>query len=70
MSDSWFIRSSAVGLRCLRSGFSPWLMLTIALFTLPFSSGATRVQAKLRYLKAIASINFVGVYNLINDLLW
>jgi hypothetical protein len=44
--------------------------LAIALLQLPFVSGVERIRAQVRYLNAIARIDFVGVYGLLNDLLW
>lgn len=59
-----------VGLRFLRYQYSPWLVLAIAPLKMPFASGVARVQEQVRYFRAIARIDFIGVYELLNDLLW
>ncbi|MBI4780767.1 MAG: hypothetical protein HY785_05530 [Oscillatoriophycideae cyanobacterium NC_groundwater_1537_Pr4_S-0.65um_50_18] len=59
-----------LGFRFIRYQCFPWLKLTIALLKLPFASGVERIHEQVRYLNAIARIDFVGVYGLLNDLLW
>lgn len=59
-----------IGFRFVRYRCSSWFLLAIALLKLPFVSGAERIHEQIRYFKAIARINFVGVYGLLNDLLW
>lgn len=65
-----FLRSSHVRFRFLRYQFSPWIVLAIAPFDLLCSSGVNRTTAKIRCLKAMSKIDFAGVYEFINDLLW
>ena len=63
-------RCSRIRWRLLRHQVSPWFMLAIALLKLPFASGVERIREQVRYLSAIARIDFVSVYGLLNDLLW
>lgn len=42
----------------------------ISALKLPFASGVERVHEQVRYFNAIARIDFVGTYGLLNDLLW
>ncbi len=59
-----------LGFRFVRYQCFPWFRLATTLFKLPFASGVERIRAQVRYLNAIARIDFVGVYGLLNDLLW
>jgi len=59
-----------IGFRLLRYRCFPWFVLAIAPLKLLFASGMERIQEQVRYFKAIARIDFVGVYGLLNDLLW
>jgi hypothetical protein len=70
MSNVCLIRWSYIRLRFLRYQFSPWLTLAIAPLKLLFASGTQRTYEQVRFLKSISKINFVGVYELLNDLLW
>jgi hypothetical protein len=45
-------------------------VLAIAPLKLLFASEVERIHEQVRYLNAIARIDFVGVYGLLNDLLW
>jgi hypothetical protein len=64
------IRCSRIRWRWLRHRVSPWLTLAIALLKLPFASEVERIRQQVRCLSAIARIDFVRVYGLLNDLLW
>jgi hypothetical protein len=64
------LQYSYLGFRFARFKCFPWLTLAIAVCKLPFASGVERTHVQLRYLSAIARINFVNVYGLINELLW
>jgi len=59
-----------VGFRFVRYQCFPWLVLAIAPLKLLFASRVERIHAQVRYLSAIARIDFVSVYGLLNDLLW
>ncbi|WP_219904733.1 hypothetical protein [Stenomitos frigidus] len=59
-----------VGFRFARYQCAPWLVLAIAPLKLLFTSGVERIHAQVRYFSAISRIDFVGVYGLLNDLLW
>jgi len=59
-----------LGFRFMRYQCFPWLNLAIALLKLPFVSGMERIREEIRYFNAITRIDFVGVYGLLNDLLW
>jgi hypothetical protein len=63
-------RCSRLRWRLLRHRVSPWFTLAIALLKLPFASEVERIREQARYLSAIARIDFVSVYGLLNDLLW
>lgn len=64
------IRCSRIRWRRMRHQVSPWFTLAIALLKLPFASEVERMREQVRYLSAIARIDFVSVYGLLNDLLW
>jgi hypothetical protein len=63
-------RCSRICWQWLRHRVSPWCTLAIALLKLPFASGVERIREQVRCLSAIARIDFVSVYGLLNDLLW
>jgi hypothetical protein len=50
--------------------FSPWWVVTATSLKLPFASEVERIRLQLRCFRAIARIDFVRVYRLLNDLLW
>jgi hypothetical protein len=54
-----------VGYRC-----SPWFVLGITPLKLLLASKGERTDVQIRYFQAIARIDFVSVYGLLNDLLW
>lgn len=64
------IQSSYIGFRFVRYKCYPWLTLAITPFKLLFSTGVQRTQVQIRYLRAISKINFAGMYEVVNDLLW
>jgi hypothetical protein len=64
------LQYSYLGFRFARFKCFPWLTIAIAVCKLPFASGVERTHIQLRYLSAIARINFVDVYGLLSDLLW
>jgi hypothetical protein len=67
----WNLRQYVhIGLQWLRFQCFPWLVLAIAPLKLLFASEVERIHEQVRYLNAIARIDFVGVYGLLNDLLW
>jgi hypothetical protein len=58
------------GFRFIRYKCSPWLALAIAPLKLLCSSGDRRIYEQVRYLSALSQIDFVGVYGVLNELLW
>jgi hypothetical protein len=65
-----FVKSCRIRVRFLRSKSDPWIVLAIAPFRIATSSGVNRTYAKIRYWSAMTKINFAGVYEFLNDLLW
>jgi len=59
-----------IGFRLLRYQCFPWFIVAIAPLKLIFASRMERMQEQACYFRAIARIDFVGVYGLLNDLLW
>ena len=59
-----------LGFRFLRYQCSPWLVLAIAPLKLLCASEVERMRLQIRCFRAIARIDFVRVYGLLNDLLW
>jgi hypothetical protein len=59
-----------IGFRVVRYQCFPCFVLAIAPLKLLFASGVERTHEQVRYFNAIARIDFVGVYGLLNDLLW
>lgn len=70
MSFLCLIQCGYIGLRFLRYKVSPWLILAIALIKLLASSKVQRTCEQIRCMRAISRINFVSVYEVLNDLLW
>ncbi|MCA2684874.1 MAG: hypothetical protein ACK544_17150 [Microcystis sp.] len=58
-----------LGFRFVRYQSTPWFVLTITPLKLLFASGVERTHEQVRYFNAIARIDFVGIYGLLNDLL-
>lgn len=59
-----------LGFRFVRYQCFPWFVLAIAPLKLLFASEVERIHEQVRYFNAIARIDFVSVYGLLNDLLW
>ena len=59
-----------LGFHFLSDQFSPWFVLAIAPLKLLFASELERMSMQIRYFRAIARIDFVSVYGLLQDLLW
>ncbi|MEP0821187.1 MULTISPECIES: hypothetical protein [Trichocoleus] len=70
MRSRCLLQFGYIGLRFMRYQSSPWLGLAIALLKLPRAAGVERTHVRVRYFRTIARIDFVGVYGLLNDLLW
>ncbi len=70
MSFLCLIQCGYIGLRFLRYNASPWLTLAIAPIKLLASSKVQRTHEQIRCMRAISRINFVNVYEVLNDLLW
>ncbi len=64
------LQSIHVGFRFVRFQCFPWFVLAISPLKLLFASGVERIHDQVRYFRAIARIDFVSVYGLLNDLLW
>lgn len=56
--------------RFVRFQCFPWFVLVIAPVKLIFASGVERTREQVCYFNAIARIDFVRIYGLLNDLLW
>lgn len=67
---SCLFHSGYISLRFLRSKCSPWLRLAIAAIRCFSVSGRQRTYAQTRCVSALVRIDFVGLYQLLNDLLW
>ncbi|MEB3161624.1 MAG: hypothetical protein VKK80_00200 [Prochlorothrix sp.] len=63
------LRYGYLGFRFMRYQCSPWLVLAIAPFKLLCASEAERIRLQLRCFSAIARIDFVRIYGLLNELL-
>lgn len=70
MSFLCFIQCGYIGFRFLRYKASPWLTLAIAPIKLFTSSKAQRTCEQIRCMRAISRINFVSVYEVLNEVLW
>ncbi|MGA7937529.1 MAG: hypothetical protein WCA35_28520, partial [Kovacikia sp.] len=70
MSSLCAVQCGYVGFRFLRYKCSPWLILAIAPFQLCLASDVQRTHTQIRWMRAIARIDFVSVYGLLHDLLW
>ncbi|MBD2166878.1 hypothetical protein H6G04_21035 [Calothrix membranacea FACHB-236] len=70
MSSHSLYKWGYIRLRIFKSKCSPWLTLAIAPFKLLCSSGNQRTYEYIRYLSALSKIDFVGLYGVLNDLLW
>jgi hypothetical protein len=70
MRPRCLLQYTCVRFRFVRYQCSPWLGLAISLLKLPLTSGVERIHEQIGYFRAIARIDFVGVYGLLNDLLW
>ena len=59
-----------IGFRFVRYKCSPWFVLATVPLKLLFAAEADRTRVQIRFFSAIARINFIDVYGLLNDLLW
>lgn len=59
-----------IGFRFMRYQCSPWFVVATVLPKLLFASKVERAYVQIRYFSAIARIDFVSLYGLLNDLLW
>lgn len=64
------IKCSCIGFRFLRYKFYPWITLASVPLKILAASGINRTHEKIRYMSAISKINFVAVYEFLNELLW
>lgn len=70
MRSRCFLQYGHIGFRFVRYQCSPWFVMAIAPLKLFFASKVKRTYVQIRYFSAIAKIDFVSVYGLLNDLLW
>ncbi|XHX76563.1 MAG: hypothetical protein RBJ76_19285 [Stenomitos frigidus ULC029] len=70
MRSRCFLPYGYMGFRFVRYQCSPWFMMAIVALKLLFASKVERTAVQIRYFSAIARIDFVSVYGLLNDLLW
>ncbi|MBW4464394.1 MAG: hypothetical protein KME07_03000 [Pegethrix bostrychoides GSE-TBD4-15B] len=70
MASPCLIQCCCIGLRFCRYKLYPWIVLAVAPFNWLTASGVRRTREQVRYMQAISRIDFVGVYGLLNDLLW
>ena len=64
------LQCGSLGFRFVRYQCSLWFGLAIAPLKLLFASEVERMSVQIRYFRAIARIDFVSVYGLLQDLLW
>ncbi len=65
-----FCRNSLAWFRLIRKKTYPWTTLIIAGCKILYSCGIERDREKVRFMLAMIKIDFVRVYEFINDLLW
>lgn len=65
-----FLPCSYLGFRFVGYQCSLWFVMAIAPLKLLFASEVERMFVQIRYFHAIAQIDFVSVYGLLQDLLW
>jgi hypothetical protein len=70
MGRPWLVQVGCIGLRFLRFKLNPWIVLVIAPATLFSASEYHRNYTKIRCMKAMTQIDFVRVYEFLNDLIW
>jgi len=70
MDFFFLIQRGYIGLRFLSYKTSPLLILAISSTKLLSSSDVQRTHTQIRWMRAIARIDFVSVYGLLQDLLW
>ncbi|MBD2314687.1 hypothetical protein H6G20_23750 [Desertifilum sp. FACHB-1129] len=70
MRSCGLLQYGYIRFRCVRDQCFLWLVLAIALLKLPFASEVERMSVQIRYFSAIARIDFLSIYELLNDLLW
>ncbi|MEB3355809.1 MAG: hypothetical protein VKK04_03625 [Synechococcales bacterium] len=64
------VQVCCVGFRFLRFKCHPWMALAIAPIHLLSASERQRTVTRIRCMRALSKIDFAGVYELLNDLLW
>jgi len=67
---AYLLRSGNIGFRLLRYQCFLWFGLAIVQLQLLFASEEERSYLQIRYFRLITRIDFVGVYELVNDWLW
>ncbi|WP_199320778.1 hypothetical protein [Leptolyngbya sp. FACHB-261] len=70
MRPRCLLQYGCIGFRFVRYQCSPWFVMAIVPLKLLFASKVERTYMQIRYFSAIARIDFVSVYGLLNDLLW
>lgn len=66
----YLIQGGYIRWRLLRLKISPWLTLGIAPLQWCLSSGVQRTHVQIRCMGAVGKIDFAGIYELLNDLIW
>jgi hypothetical protein len=64
------MRCAYLGFRFVRYQCYPWFALVTAPLKVLLASEVEWTYVQIRYFSAIARIDFVSVYGLLNDLLW
>jgi hypothetical protein len=70
VSACCLLQCGYIGFRFVRYKCSPWFVLATVPLKLLFAAEAERTYVQIRYFSAISRINFIHVYELLNDLLW
>ena len=70
MGSPCLVQVCWVGFRFVRLRCHPWVVLGSAWVGLLSESEGDRLRVRIRYMRAVSQINFVRVYEFLNDLLW
>lgn len=70
MVSPCLVRVCWVGFRFVRFKCRPWITLATAVVDLLADAQCDRRQVQVRYMQALSQINFVSVYQFLDDLLW
>lgn len=70
VSSVMLCKTSLIWFRFFRRKTYPWTTLAIAACKVVYSCGIERDKEQVRLMVALARINFVGVLEFMNELLW